>query len=154
MPIKINKNLRLGARGPKGRKLRTIAAALTITLSLIAGITLIEASNKTVSLWGVARDLGIGSTIHDGDLVLRQAHLDRAANIYLSGGYQPVGLYVTRDLRAGELLPGELRARFLHDRDHLGRAAQRVGHIKVSGAATAQHHHAQGRCGVSHGVLR
>lgn len=105
MPIKINKNLRLGARGPKGRKLRTIAAALTITLSLIAGITLIEASNKTVSLWGVARDLGIGSTIHDGDLVLRQAHLDRAANIYLSGGYEPLGLYVTRDLRAGELLP-------------------------------------------------
>jgi len=105
MPMKINKNLRLGTRGPRGRKLRTIAAALTITISLIAGITLIGASNKTVALWGVARDLGIGSTIHGGDLVLRQAHLDRDANIYLSGGYQPVGLYVTRDLRAGELLP-------------------------------------------------
>ena len=105
MPIKINKNLRLGARGPKGRKLRTIAAALTITLSLIAGITLIGVSNKTISLWGVGRDLGIGSTIHAGDLVLREVHLDRAANIYLSGGYEAVGLYVTRDLRAGELLP-------------------------------------------------
>ena len=85
MPMKINKNLRFGTRGPRARKLRTIAAALTITFSLIAGITLIGASTKTVALWGVARDLGIGSTIHGGGVVLRQAHLDRDAQIYPSG---------------------------------------------------------------------
>lgn len=105
MSIKVNKNLRVNTRGPEGRKLRTITAALTIILSLVAGIALVRASDKSVELWGVARDLGVGSTIHEGDLVVRQAHLDRAVGIYLSGGYQPVGLYVTRDLRAGELLP-------------------------------------------------
>jgi hypothetical protein len=105
MPIKLNKNLRVGVRGPKGHKLRTITAALTIILSVAAGIALIGASDRSVTLWGVAQDLGIGSTIRDGDLVLRRAHLDRATNIYLSGSYQPNGLYVTRDLRAGELLP-------------------------------------------------
>lgn len=105
MTIKVNKNLRLSTRGPNSRKFRTTTAALTITVSLIAGIVLIGASDKSVALWGVARDLGIGSTIHEGDLVLRHVHLDRATSIYLSGGYQPVGLYVTRELRTGELLP-------------------------------------------------
>jgi hypothetical protein len=105
MPIKLNKNLRVGSRNPKGHKLRTTTAALTIIFSVVAGIALIGVSDRSVTLWGVAQDLGIGSTVHDGDLVLRRAHLDRATNIYLSGSYQPVGLYVTRELRAGELLP-------------------------------------------------
>jgi hypothetical protein len=105
MPITLNKNLRIGVRGPKRRRIRTAIAALTIIVSIGAGILLISASDKSVALWGVARDLGIGATIHDGDLVLRRASLDRAADIYLSDSYQPIGLYVTRDLRAGELLP-------------------------------------------------
>lgn len=105
MPITLNKNLRIGVLGPKRPRIRTAIAALTIIVSVGAGILLISASDRSVALWGVARDLGIGTTIHDGDLVLRSARLDRAANIYLSGSYQPIGLYVTRDLRAGELLP-------------------------------------------------
>ncbi len=105
MSIKLDKNLRISTIGPKDRKLRTTAAAFTIIISVVVGIFLVGAADKSVPLWGVAKDLGIGSTIHEGDLILRHAHLDRSANIYLSAGYQPIGLYVTRDLRAGELLP-------------------------------------------------
>lgn len=105
MSIKLNKNLRIGTLDSKSPKFRTLAAVLTITLSIVVGILLVAASDSSVPLWGLTRDLGVGSTIHDGDLLLRHVHLDRATNIYLSGGYKPIGLYVTRDLRAGELLP-------------------------------------------------
>ncbi len=105
MPIKINKSLRIGPPGLVRRRFRTIAAILTILFCIVAGVGLINAANRTVSLWGVARDLGVGSTIHSSDLVLRQVNLDRSTNIYLAGEFEPVGLYVTRDLRTGELLP-------------------------------------------------
>lgn len=105
MSIKLDKNLRVHTAGPRNQKWRTTIAVLTIVFSVAVGIFLVGASDKSVPLWGAARDLGIGSTIHDGDLLLRHVHLDRSASIYLSGGYQPNGLYVTRDLRAGELLP-------------------------------------------------
>jgi len=111
MSIKINKNLRIGSHGPERRRFRTLAAILTILFCVIAGVGLINAADRTVSLWGVAHDLGVGSTIHTGDLALRQVRLDRSTNIYLAGDFEPAGLYVTRDLRAGELLPASAVAK-------------------------------------------
>jgi hypothetical protein len=129
MSIKLNKNpskvLRVGTHGPNGRKLRTIAAVVTIIFSVGAGIALIGASDRSVTLWGVARDLGIGSSVHEGDLVLRRAHLDRATNIYLDGSYQPIGLYVSRTLRAGELLPATAVAK------NDGLAARRIVSVEI-----------------------
>ncbi|HUW78032.1 MAG TPA: hypothetical protein VMV52_04700 [Candidatus Nanopelagicaceae bacterium] len=109
MSIKIKRkqqsNLRQSPRGTRDGRLRTFASALAIIVSVVAGIALIGASDKSVMLWGVAQDLGIGSTIREGDLTLRAAHLDRETAIYLSGSYNPLGLYVTRELHVGELLP-------------------------------------------------
>jgi len=111
MSIKFNKNLRINTLGNKVRSMRTAAAFLIIVFSVSMGFFLINASDKSVPFWGLTRDLGVGSVIHDGDLVIRQAHLDRAAAIYLSGRYKPIGLYVTRDLQSGELLPASAVAK-------------------------------------------
>ena len=54
--------------------------------------------------------------------------------------------------RLGQLLQREVAARFLHDGQHLGRLTQHIGHVQMSGAAAAQHHHLQFFVELSHGI--
>jgi Flp pilus assembly protein CpaB len=85
--------------------LRTLLGVLLFVVSFLAGQRVLADARSTTGAWVATADLPSGAVIGPGDAELRQVRLggDLAA-AYLGSGADPVGMVVTRPVRAGELL--------------------------------------------------
>jgi hypothetical protein len=78
-----------------------------VAASVLVGARVLAASDDTVGVWAVARDIGAGTPLTRDALMVEQVRFtdDATAHSYLLAGESvPAGAVVSRDLAAGELL--------------------------------------------------
>jgi hypothetical protein len=79
-----------------------------VALSVVAGVRLLAAADRTVTVWSVPDDLAAGSTIDPAALQARRVRFVDEADLrrYLpTSATLPAELVLVRDVGAGELLP-------------------------------------------------
>lgn len=85
--------------------LRTLLGVLLFAVSFLAGQRVLADARRTTGVWVSTRDLASGAVIAAGDAELRRVRLGPELDAaYLGAGADPVGMVVTRPVRAGELL--------------------------------------------------
>ncbi len=72
---------------------------------MVLGARLLAAADDRVPVWSLASSLSAGTTLTSADLVAVPVALDDVA-AYVGSGTDVVGQVLTRDVAAGELLPG------------------------------------------------
>ncbi|SHN47810.1 SAF domain-containing protein [Cryptosporangium aurantiacum] len=93
-------------RLPSWLDLRVVLGVVLVVGSVVAGARLFAVADRTVQVWAVARDLGVGTVLVSNDLVAVRVRLPENAARYLAAnGPEPVGRRLARDVGAGELLP-------------------------------------------------
>lgn len=97
------------ARRPGWRDPRLWIGFAVIAASVVAGARILGGADDTVAVWAVARDLGAGDTIAEGDVVARQVDFaedeTRARYLPADEGLPAEDRHLLRGLGVGELLP-------------------------------------------------
>jgi len=81
---------------------------LIVAGCVVAGARIISASDDTVAVWAVSRDVGAGETLQPDDLVPTRVHFadsGTGAGYFTVTEQLPADLRLTSGLAAGELLP-------------------------------------------------
>ncbi|MBM9468211.1 SAF domain-containing protein [Nakamurella leprariae] len=82
-----------------------IVGLVLVVTAVVVGAQVIGASNRTVAVWSIDRDLAEGTVLQADDLVQVDVNLGSVGPRYLTAATAPpVGRPVSRPLRAGELL--------------------------------------------------
>lgn len=90
------------------RNPRIVVGVLIVAACVLLGARLMRASDDTVGVWAVARDLPQGASLAASDLEVRQVRFQDAgsADRYLLASQRlPAKTVLGREVRAGELLP-------------------------------------------------
>jgi len=96
------------AARPGWRDPRLWIGILIVAGCVVSGARIIGASDDTVAMWAVSRDVGAGETLEPDDLVATRVHFadsGTGAGYFAVTQQLPADLRVTRGLAAGELLP-------------------------------------------------
>jgi len=72
---------------------------------VVAGVVVVASARRTESLWALTHDLSAGVVLSPGDLRAVSARLPSSTGSYFSSRTVVVGQTMTKDVRAGELLP-------------------------------------------------
>lgn len=94
---------RLGWRDP-----RIVLGLVLVSLCVLAGARVLRSADDTVPVWTLARDLPQGASVQQRDLESARVRFAdaEAADRYVSAEKPlPAGSTLSRDVRAGELLP-------------------------------------------------
>lgn len=86
------------------RDWRLAVGVLLVLGSAVLGARVVSAADDTVAVWAAGEDLVAGTQLRSDDLVPLAVRIEAPVNPYLSGSV-PDGYVVTRDVRAGELVP-------------------------------------------------
>ncbi len=93
---------------PSWRDARLLVGALLVLLSVLAGSWLVAAADNTTPVFAASTTLLPGEEVTDADLKTVSVQLDEAAKAYLDAGDGlAAGTFVTRTVRAGELVPAD-----------------------------------------------
>lgn len=92
-------------RAPRWLDLRLVLGVLLVLGSVLLGVRVVSAADRSVPVWAAAGDLAAGTELMADDLVAVDVRLDATADAYLSTGTRPEGRTLARAVRAGELLP-------------------------------------------------
>lgn len=93
---------------PSWKDMRLIVGVLLVILSVIGGMRLVSSLNHAVPVYAAARDLLPGQAITEADLVVVQVQLGESLQRYIDGSTPlAAGTHLTRQLNAGELVPGD-----------------------------------------------
>lgn len=85
--------------------LRTLLGVLLFAVSFLAGQRVLADARRTTGVWVTTTDLAGGTAIGPGDVEERRVRLGpELAAAYLGADTDPVGMVVTRPVRAGEML--------------------------------------------------
>jgi hypothetical protein len=106
--------LALRLRRPSWLDPRLAVGVLLVLVSVLVGVQVVAAADRTDPVWAVRSDLAAGTTLAPGDLVVVRMRLSTGANRYLAAGRSPAGLLLVRDVRAGELLPRDSVGPHIH----------------------------------------
>lgn len=91
---------------PSWRDARLLVGVLLVLLSVLAGSWLVATADNTTPVFAAATTLLPGEEVSDTDLVAVSVRLDDAAGSYLDATEGlAAGTFVTRAVRAGELIP-------------------------------------------------
>lgn len=98
-------------RRPTWRDPRLLTGALLVLLS-VAGVTaVVAAADRTEPYFAAARDIEVGQTVTEEDLVPVDVRLQDAAPLYLPADTVPApGTVATQRVAEGQLLPGSALA--------------------------------------------
>lgn len=84
---------------------RVALGILLIAVAVAGGARIVAAADRSVRVWALTRDVAAGTVLVAGDVEPARARLFDAAPLYLRTVESPAGRSVSRELRAGELLP-------------------------------------------------
>jgi SAF domain len=90
---------------PSWLDLRLIVGILLVLISVLVGAKVMANADRSVQVWALARDVAAGTTLVADDLRPARVRLFDNGAAYLQAVQSPTGRTVTRDMRAGELLP-------------------------------------------------
>jgi hypothetical protein len=92
-------------RRPSWLDPRVAIGVLLIAVSVTAGARVVAASDSSIQVWALARDVASGTVLAPADVEPARVRLFESGPRYLRTAESPAGLAVSRDLRSGELLP-------------------------------------------------
>ena len=92
---------------PRWLDLRLLIGLVLVAASVVTGAKVISASDKTVTVWAVTKDLAAGTTISESDVRTVDVRLDDNASSYVAASSDPVGKTLVRDVGSGDLLPAK-----------------------------------------------
>lgn len=92
-------------RRPSWLDPRVATGILLIAVSVTAGARVVAAADSSIQVWALARDVASGAVLTAADIEPARVRLFGTGPRYLRTADSPAGLAVSRELRAGELLP-------------------------------------------------
>lgn len=92
-------------RHPSWLDLRLVVGVLLVLASVLLGIRVVAGADRSVQVWSLARDVAAGTELTAADLRPARVRLFDQGPAYVRLDRSPAGRVVTRQLRAGELLP-------------------------------------------------
>lgn len=96
------------AAAPGWRDPRLWVGVAIVLVSVVAGARLLAAADDTVAVWALARDVGAGDHVEEGDLVARRVRFADGSDLeryFTADDRLPADLELVRAVSAGELLP-------------------------------------------------
>jgi hypothetical protein len=88
----------------KKSQTRIIIALSLFALSILASFLISYSSHMGERYWVLKRPLARGTEIEARDIRQLSSDIDRSINAYLTVNDSPIGMYATRNLRAGEFI--------------------------------------------------
>lgn len=90
---------------PSWLNLRVALGILLIAASVTAGARIVAGADRSVRVWALTRDVAAGTVLAPADVEPARVRLFGSGPLYLRTADSPAGRSVSRELRAGELLP-------------------------------------------------
>lgn len=94
-------------RRPRWLEPRILIGLLLVVAAVVVGAKLVGAAKQTDQVWAAARDLAVGTTLTDADLVATDVNLGTAASGYLTARGSLAGQVLNRPISGGELIPAQ-----------------------------------------------
>lgn len=92
-------------RSPSWLDLRLVAGITLVLVSVLVGVHVVSAADRTARFWAAGRDLAAGIVLAAGDLHSVSVRLPASAANYVAASTDPVGQVLNRPVDAGDLIP-------------------------------------------------
>ena len=92
-------------RSPRWLDLRLVLGVVLVLGSVLAGVTVVTASDRSEQVWAAAHDLSAGVVLTAGDLRSVSLRFPAGRAAYFGASSNVAGQTLTRAIGAGELLP-------------------------------------------------